>query len=234
MNDPSGLPWLIVGDVHGQLPRLFQALREFPPDEWRTVFLGDLVDFGPFGVGALRFARDRPNSQILLGNHEVMMLGAVAEFPLRGPMTLSWHGVGGQPHDLQELAADVDLTAWLVERAALIRLDDGTIAQHCDSDALLNLIRGTETDPVPAINQAVTERLRNRDFQSVWDVMTQRAVFERQPLRLESWLKRTNARRVVHGHTPLPGLVPRVYAGGRAIGYDGGRRRTVVAPLPVD
>ena len=61
------LPILIVGDVHGDLERLFQALKPYPAAEWQTIFLGDLVDYGPFGVGALRYARDRANSIVLLG-----------------------------------------------------------------------------------------------------------------------------------------------------------------------
>src|ERR1700740_2056091 len=67
------LPVLIVGDVHGDLERLFQALKRYPADGWHTIFLGDLVDYGMFGVGALRYARDRPNSSVLIGNHEVAL-----------------------------------------------------------------------------------------------------------------------------------------------------------------
>ena len=68
------LPILIVGDIHGDLERLFAALQPYPADRWHTIFLGDLVDYGMFGVGAMRYARDRANSEVLLGNHEVAML----------------------------------------------------------------------------------------------------------------------------------------------------------------
>src|SRR5438270_13864807 len=81
----DGLPVLIVGDVHGDLERLFAALAPYPADRWHTVFLGDLVDYGMFGVGALRFARDRPNSDVLLGNHEVAMI-----WTLRDPTRIGW------------------------------------------------------------------------------------------------------------------------------------------------
>src|SRR5260370_26248131 len=70
------LPILIVGDVHGDIERLFAALKPYPADRWRTIFLGDLVDYGMFAVGVMRFARDRPNTDVLLGNHEVAMLSA--------------------------------------------------------------------------------------------------------------------------------------------------------------
>src|SRR4029077_13470916 len=121
------LPILIAGDVHGDLERLFEALKPYPADEWHTIFLGDLVDFGMFGVGALRYARDRANSTVLLGNHEVFMLWA-----LRDPSRIgSWIGVGGQRHDLDELVKDVQLQQWLRERPAMLRLPDRTLIQHC-------------------------------------------------------------------------------------------------------
>src|SRR6266566_5179418 len=36
------MPVLIVGDVHGDIERLFAALKPYPADRWRTFFLGDL------------------------------------------------------------------------------------------------------------------------------------------------------------------------------------------------
>src|SRR3984893_6567054 len=122
----SDLPVLLVGDVHGDLERLFQALKPYPAADWQTIFLGDLVDYGPFGVGALRYARDRANTEVLLGNHEVAMLWA-----LRDPSRVGfWMGIGGQPHALDELKKDKPLQDWLRRRPALIRLPDGTLVQH--------------------------------------------------------------------------------------------------------
>src|SRR5712692_8774559 len=93
------LPVLIVGDVHG-----------------------DLVDYGMFGVGALRYARDRPNSEVLLGNHEVAMLWA-----LRDPGRVGfWMSIGGQRHDLDELRRDDLLQQWIRDRPALVKLADRT------------------------------------------------------------------------------------------------------------
>jgi Calcineurin-like phosphoesterase len=221
----AALPVLAVGDVHGDLERLFSGLQPYPAERWRTIFLGDLVDGGPFGVGALRYARDRPNSTLLLGNHEVMMLGALRDRAERGPELHAWLGAGGQPHDLEELARDEPLQAWLRERPALLLLDDGTLAQHCDSDELGSLVPIDAPDQVGAINHAVRRLLAAGDVRPLVDRMTSRGVFRRQTLRLEAWLDRTGARRVVHGHTPHRGKQPEVYAGGRAICYDGGMGR---------
>ena len=219
------LPVLVVGDVHGDLERLFGALKPYPPDRWRTIFLGDLVDGGPFGVGALRYARDRPNSAVLLGNHEVMMLGALRDRAERGPELRSWLGAGGQPHDLEELAGDEALQDWLRRRPALLMLDDGTLAQHCDSDELGSLVPLDRSDPVEAVNREVACLLQAGDVRPLVDRMTSRGVFRRSPLRLEAWLRRTGARRAIHGHTPHRGRRPEVYAGGRGINFDGAMGR---------
>lgn len=221
----SALPILIVGDVHGDLERLFAGLKRYPPDHWRTIFLGDLVDGGPFGVGALRYARDRPNSTVLLGNHEVMMLGALRDRASRGPELRAWLGAGGQPHDLEELARDEPLQEWLRARPALQLLEDGTLAQHCDSDELGSLVPAGDPDPVTAINREVARLLGAGDVRPLVDRMTSRGVFRRQTLRLDAWLERTGARRVVHGHTPHRSKQPEVYANGRAISFDGGMGR---------
>lgn len=219
------LPTLIVGDVHGDLERLFSALRPYPAEAWRTIFLGDLVDGGPFGVGALRFARDRPHSTTLLGNHEVMMLAALSDRAQRGPGLHSWLGAGGQPHDLDELAGDEPLQEWLRSRPALLMLPDGTLVQHCDSDELGRLIAAAEPNPVEAVNREVARSLAGGETRPLVDLMTSRGVFRRQPQRLRAWLDRTGARRVVHGHTPHHSQQPEAYANGLAICFDGGLGR---------
>jgi hypothetical protein len=234
------LPVLIVGDVHGDLERLFQALKPYPAAEWRTIFLGDLVDYGPFGIGAVRYARDRANSSALLGNHEVAMLWA-----LRDPARIGfWMSIGGQRHDLDELAKDAPLQHWLRERPALVRLSDGTLVQHCGSDSYANLLEKEDADPVAAINSRVRQLLVTGGEGELWDLLSGKNIFTSQPLRLERWLEVTGSRRVVFGHNPHRESRPEVHHGGKAINFDGGfsryhrkfQRRSplgaTVAPLP--
>jgi hypothetical protein len=236
------LPILIVGDVHGDLERLFKALRPYPPDQWRTVFLGDLVDGGPFGVGGLRYARDRPNSTLLLGNHEVAMLWALRDRSRIG----FWVGIGGQPHDLHELDRDPELQEWLRGRPAIIRLADGSLAQHSDNDNYAALIDEEAAEPVEEVNRMTRVLLDNGREDLLWEAMSPFGVFRRQPRRLDEWLRRTGARRVLHGHSPHRGREPDAYHQGRAICFDGGLSRyyggravrgrgaagATVAPLP--
>lgn len=220
----NDLPILIVGDVHGDLERLFGALKPYPATEWQTVFLGDLVDYGMFGVGALRYARDRANSIVLLGNHEVAMLWA-----LRDPGRIGfWMAIGGQQHDMDELAGDPGLQAWMHDRPALARLGDGTLAQHCGHDAYSQLIDGAEADPVSAINDRVRDMLANGGESTLWDILSAPNIFGPQPERLTRWLEATQSRRVVFGHKPHNRPRPEIYHGGRAINFDGGFSRSHV------
>jgi hypothetical protein len=215
------LPVLIVGDVHGDLERLFAALEPYPADEWHTVFLGDLVDYGMFGVGALRFARDRSNSDVLLGNHEVAMLWA-----LRDPTRVGfWMSIGGQEHDLAELRKDEPLQRWMRERPALIKLRDRTLVQHCGNDAYMDMITIAETDPVGAINQRTGELLAGDGEPILWDTLSAANIFETQPDRVDRWLELTHSRRVVFGHKPHRNAKPVRYHDGKAINFDGGLSR---------
>jgi hypothetical protein len=218
----ADLPALIVGDIHGDLERLFAALRPFPASNWHTIFLGDLVDYGVFGIGALRFARDRINSDVLLGNHEVGMLWA-----LRDPARVGfWMGIGGQQHDLDELARDEPLQQWLRERPALMQLRDRTLLQHCGNDECRELIAIDEPDPVAAINARVRDLLASSGEARLWEVLSGRNTFATQPDRLDRWLELTRSRRVVFGHTPHGSPRPERYHGGKAINFDGGLSRT--------
>jgi hypothetical protein len=213
----DNLPVLIVGDVHGDLERLFEALRPYPPDRWHTIFVGDLVDYGMFGVGALRYARDRGNTTVLLGNHEVAMLWA-----LRDPTRIGfWMSIGGQSHDLDELKHDAALEAWLRERPAMVRLPDATLVQHCGHDGYSRLIEPKTTHVVDAVNFRARDLLMHDGEAELWDALSARNVFDQQLARLQGWLEATNSRRVVFGHTPHNNRTPAIYQGGKAINVDG-------------
>ncbi|MDQ6919214.1 MAG: metallophosphoesterase [Candidatus Dormibacteraeota bacterium] len=215
------LPVLIVGDVHGDLERLFKALKPYPAESWRTIFLGDLVDGGPFGVGALRYARDRPNSEVLLGNHEVMML-----WTLRDRSRLSfWSGLGGELHDLRELGGDPDLQKWLRRRPVLLELEDGTLVQHSDNDLYARLLKVGAPDRVEAINDEAGRLLESGGESELWDILSPGKVFRENRGRLERWLATMEARRLVHGHKPHQSKTPDSYADGLAIDFDGGLSR---------
>ena len=105
----------------------------------------------------------------------------------------------------------------------MVLLKDGTLVQHADNDGYWHL--AGEGGP-ESVNATITEILRTPGReQEVWDAITPKGLFERIPGKLERWLERMGAARVVHGHSPHREPRPRVYAGGRAINFDGGLGR---------
>ena len=207
--------------MHGDLKRLFQALKPYPQHDWHTVFLGDLVDYGMFGVGALRFARDRHNSSVLLGNHEVALLWALRDRARLG----WWISIGGQMHDFEEIAKDEALQRWLRERPALIKVRDGSLVQHCGHDGYARWL-DHNADPIESVNANVNELLHNGGEAELWDVLSAKNVFAQQPMRLREYLQATHSRRVVFGHTPHRSREPEVYHDGLAINFDGAFSRS--------
>jgi hypothetical protein len=173
-----------------------------------------------FGVGALRYARDRANSRMLIGNHEVALLWALRDKQRVG----WWMSIGGQRHDYDEIAKDEGLQAWLRERPALIRLTDGTLVQHCGHDGYARWLE--PDDPIESVNTAVREMLLDGREAELWDVTSAKNVFAQQPLRLREWLQATHSRRVVFGHTPHRNSRPEVYHSGLAINFDGALSRS--------
>lgn len=68
-----------VSDLHGQYD-IFEKLLEtihFSDDDFMYI-LGDAIDRGSDGIKILQTIKDAPNMELLLGNHEFMMLNAVA------------------------------------------------------------------------------------------------------------------------------------------------------------
>ena len=74
-----------IGDIHGQLGQLDEALRLIEQDGGRNariVFLGDYTDRGPDSRGVIDAARDwsrRRAVRILFGNHEEMFLKSLED-----------------------------------------------------------------------------------------------------------------------------------------------------------
>lgn len=68
----------VLGDIHGQKDRFDEMLKKINfSDSDRMIILGDVIDRGPFGVALLQQIRDTPNMELMIGNHEDMMLRAL-------------------------------------------------------------------------------------------------------------------------------------------------------------
>ena len=89
-NEPSLLevtaPVTIIGDLHGQIFDLYQILRHFDlPPKTKYLFLGDLVDRGPFSIQVISLVFTLKvlypeDVYIIRGNHEFHRLSMTGGF----------------------------------------------------------------------------------------------------------------------------------------------------------
>jgi hypothetical protein len=242
----------VVGDVHGHLDELLDALAgagliddaaAWAGGDTHLWFLGDFVDRGPDGIGVIdlvmRLSAEAEKAggqvQALLGNHEILLLGmhryGDTEVPSDfGPRSFarSWEMNGGQPSDQD--AVTPEHVAWLRARPALALVDDHLLMH---SDTLEYLVWGAE---IEEINDGIQEVLHGEDIVELWEVwrrLTTRHAF-RGPHGGEvaiQLLGVLGGKQVVHGHSVIAdqlGVAPAQiespfeYADGHALGVDGG------------
>jgi len=242
----------VVGDVHGHRDELVEALHAEglvdPEGAWsggehHLWFLGDFVDRGPDGVGAIdlviqlqKQAADAGGQvETLLGNHEILALGMYhfGDEPVPsgfGPRSFarSWEINGGLLADQDRLTPEH--IEWLTARP-LAALAADHLLLH--SDTLEYLDWGDTIDEINAVGREILE---GNDLTAWWDVwrrMTTRYAFrgpdgEDNAQRLMDIL---GGERIVHGHSVIADQLgihpvqiegPYLYAGGKALGVDGG------------
>ncbi len=67
-----------VSDLHGQYAAFLKGLEEIGfSDNDELIVIGDAVDRGPDGIALLKHIMDHENMDLLIGNHELMMMNAV-------------------------------------------------------------------------------------------------------------------------------------------------------------
>ncbi len=265
VSEEQGPATYVVGDVHGHRAELVEQLRARglvdESEDWaggaaRVWFLGDFVDRGPDGIGAvdlvMRLQRQAPEAggsvQTLLGNHEILLLGMYhfgdTDVPSDfGPRSFarSWEINGGQQADQERLTEEH--VEWLSTRPLVAHAADHLLLH---SDTLEYLDWG---DDAEEINAGVHEVLAGDDIEEWWEVwrrMTTRYAF-RGPNGAEvagAMLSLLGGSRIVHGHSVIadqlgihPSQIeePYLYAGGTVLGVDGGLFAggpCLVVPLP--
>ncbi|WP_109282324.1 metallophosphoesterase [Streptomyces orinoci] len=228
---PGPGPLYVVGDVHGYLDELHQALAaqglidaqgHWAAGNARLWFLGDFTDRGPDGVGVIdlvmRLSAEAAAAggycKALMGNHELLLIGAkrFADTPVNsGAGTASFQAAwllnGGQRTDMERLE-DHHLQ-WMSRLDAMAE-EDGHLLVHSDTTAYLEY-----GDSIEAVNDAVTEALQRNDPDEVWELFrkfTKRFAFrdEAGGEAARELLDTYGGSRVVHGHSPIPYLLGEV------------------------
>lgn len=107
----------VFSDVHGHYRTLERLLERVSPAAEDSIWiLGDMVDRGPEPVSVMRMCRDLPNSHVLMGNHEDMMLD-VFKYPYDSAVRMQWEINGGATtaYGLADLPEHecIDLIDWV-------------------------------------------------------------------------------------------------------------------------
>ncbi|QPP07616.1 serine/threonine protein phosphatase [Streptomyces bathyalis] len=236
-------PLYVVGDVHGYLDELRDALRDAgitdQHDNWaagntRLWFLGDFTDRGPDGIGVIdlvmhlsaQAAAAGGYCKALMGNHELLLIGAkkFGDTPVNSSagtasFQAAWLLNGGQHSDMERLE---DHHIQWMSRLDAMALADGHLLLH--SDATCYLDYGTT---IEGVNDAITEALQRNDADETWDLFrkfTKRFAFREETgsLAARELLTVFGGRQIVHGHSPIPYLLGEPAANGAADTGDGG------------
>jgi hypothetical protein len=224
-------PLYVVGDVHGYLDQLVEALAaqglidadgNWAAGNTRLWFLGDFTDRGPDGIGVIdlvmRLSAEAAAAggycKALMGNHELLLLGAkrFADTPVNsgaGTATFqaAWLLNGGQKADMDRLQ-DVHVQ-WMSRLDALAEAD-GHLLAHSDTTAYLEYGATIED-----VNDTISEILTRNDADETWDLfrkLTKRFAFrdEGGADSARELLAAYGGSRVVHGHSPIPYLLGEV------------------------
>lgn len=241
----------VIGDVHGQLDKLRVLLRDAElvgkNDAWSgadsTLWLmGDLVDRGPDGIGAVELVMRLQEQalaaggrvHVLLGNHDVVLLAAhrFGSRPIPGSdetFLAHWEESGGEAGDLERITGEH--ARWVNGLPAMAREGDHLLVH---ADALLYARFGQSIEQV---NQAIGELLQSDDaagWYRLLDEFSEHQAFvdaQTGADRAEGFLRCFGGRQIVHGHTPVTTMTgqpaeavrePLLYAGDRCLDVDPG------------
>lgn len=235
-NDGRAHTWAI-GDIHGAQRRLLELLGEAnivdAQGRWSAgaatgICIGDYFNRGEDGVGVATLLRRLQqqarraggNLLPLLGNHDVLMCGVLAErrrMPY-GEVANRWLMNGGRFLDLEALERDPELEDWLHDLPAML-LHDETLYLHSDTLAYLDL--GASIEEVNASVRAILHSGDLDRIAALFDLLCRRGEL-RDPANVDLLLATYGGRRVVHGHSPTFGREPLILHHGRCINIDGG------------
>lgn len=247
-------PVFVMGDVHGYYERVVDLLREngllnsqlrWTGGNSTLVFMGDFVDRGPDGIGAIDLvmrleqeARAAGGEVLgLLGNHEICFLGAhffgrqfYAFENWSGDFFTEWMNNGGRVMDLERLTQKhID---WISALPAMLLVDD---RRFIHADTLIYYNYGKNAPDVNKNFRAIMHRHQAKEFDKVLERFAGRDAFaDGNPDGRENalqFLAQYGGYQIVHGHTPIPKMTGQqyehvhealVYAGGVCVNVDGG------------
>ena len=185
---------IIVGDVHGCLEEVKSLLKlvKWNAKRDRLIFIGDLINKGPFSYEVLKYVK-KLKADVILGNHELNFLKAIDQNSLLSPLL----------EDLKiKMEKEKSLDQWLswIESFPLFIEEEDFLAVHA----------GLAPHQHPSETSAhILTRIRT------WDGEGRNLDQETHPPWFEFYRKE---KLVIFGHWAKKGLIMRE----NAIGLDSG------------
>jgi hypothetical protein len=235
-----------VGDIHGYTDVMLGLLHKAGLIDVRAawcggdatlVFVGDFVDRGPDSIGTvenvmrLQAEAKAAGGRVLatLGNHDLALVLA-KRYPdaLAGggeSFLTFWEWIGGSRADLAMPDSHVD---WLASLPVMLTLGD-TLIMHSDSSVYTDY--GGDVDQVNGRVERLLERGDTVRLAALVRDLGRHQDFWSKPERAAPFLATFEARRLLHGHTPIHKHLgksadevnkPLIYAWQRCINLDGG------------
>jgi Calcineurin-like phosphoesterase len=232
----------VVGDVHGHRDVLVELLRSAGlvggDERWsgadaRLWLVGDLVDRGPDGIGAIDLVRRLEAEsggavRCLLGNHEAILL-AVHRFGAESTSVPGesfhdlWKLNGGVDSDLSALTPDH--VEWIAALPPIARAGDWLLV-HADTPSYLAL--GKSADGVVSAVASILSEGRVDAVDDLLAIVSDRMRLT-DPAAVDALLDAFGGTRLVHGHTPIASVqgvdprtvtAPLVYGEGKVMNVD--------------
>ncbi len=199
----------VTSDAHGHLRALDRALELAAPGSDDIVYvLGDMVDRGPDPVGVLRLVHGLPNARVLLGNHEDMLLTALATGEQLDLLTWEMNGGSSTAAGLDALPREeyVELVEW-IEHLPLFDVVEVGGRQYLlchagiDALALRGYLASAGYGPDEGYARVPLELYRDAmEQQTAEDLLWTRGEFWGEPTGLVS--RDGSGPVVIAGHTP--------------------------------
>ena len=190
----------VFSDVHGHFGTLDRLLERVSPTSDDQIFmLGDMIDRGPDPISVVKCCRSLPNTTVLMGNHEDLMLSYYANIDDPNAQ-LNWliNGAAPTQDGLHGLPVDerVELARWLFTLPLYAQTEvDGRryLLVHAGIDPRRISHRGVDVWDEAAVDKMVGNQYRD-------DLMWIREDFWGQPTGLVN--SEGEGPIVIAGHTP--------------------------------
>ncbi|MGL5541430.1 MAG: metallophosphoesterase [Erysipelotrichaceae bacterium] len=177
----------VTSDIHGRNDRLLQLLEHLQLQPEDTLYvLGDLIDRGRQSMAVLKTCMGHPQIQVIVGNHEEMLKGALQEYPkvIAGMIDPFLY------REFLKLTSkeQLDLIGWLNQLPYFVVFDDYLLV-HAGFDPKLLKVALSEQSLEAALMAQKDQLLWVRDrFVLAPNPLPQKIIFGHSPRPYLDWL----------------------------------------------